>query len=82
MKELENQGVVNTETKELISEARQALKSGNYQKAQQISQQIQSKRQKAENADQTLQEVENLIDEAEYRGLKASRTSRMVSMAS
>ena len=82
VKELENQGVVNTETKELISEARQALKSGNYQKAQQISQQIQSKRQKAENADQTLQEVENLIDEAEYRGLKASRTSRMVSMAS
>ncbi|NMJ92732.1 hypothetical protein GLT81_00555, partial [Nanohaloarchaea archaeon] len=82
IKELENRGVVNTETRELLAEAKGALKSGNYQKAQQISQQIQNKRQKAENADQTLQEVKNLIDQAEYRGLEAPRTGRMVSMAS
>ena len=82
VKELKNQGVMNTETRELISEARQALKSGNYQKARSLSQQIQNKRQKAENADQTLQEVQSLIEEAEYRGLKAPKTERMVSMAS
>ena len=82
IKKLKNRGVVNTETRELLAEARDALKSGNYQKAQQISQQIQNKRQKAENADQTLQEVRALIEEAEHRGLKAPRTSRMVSMSS
>ncbi|NMI89221.1 DUF2341 domain-containing protein [Nanohaloarchaea archaeon] len=81
-KELEKQGVMNTETKELISEARDALSSGNYQKTRSLSQQIQNKRQKAETSKETIQEVESLIDKAEYRDLEAPKTERMVSMAS
>ncbi|MFB6245630.1 MAG: LamG-like jellyroll fold domain-containing protein, partial [Candidatus Nanohaloarchaea archaeon] len=82
VKDLKKQEVMNTETKELLSEAKRALKSGNYQKARQISQQIQKKRQKAENARETIHKDKKLIDKAEYRGLKAPKTERMVSMAS
>jgi uncharacterized membrane protein/HEPN domain-containing protein len=78
---LEEQRVLSAELNDTLQQINESIEEGNYQQAYQLSQQVEQSYSNAANARRTIDNVTELIDEAEYRGLDTPRTSRTLELA-
>jgi hypothetical protein len=79
--ELKDRRMTSRNLNDSLDQIQEAIESGNYQQAYQLSQQVEESYTTATNANSTMSNVTGLIDRAEYRGLDTPRTSRTLELA-